>query len=140
MSSPSVIDRNVEKTNRWLNEISEELGVDDDQASYRALRAFLHTLRDRLTVDEAAQLGAQLPDLIRGIYYEGWDPSRTPMKYSSVDEFLERLESEASLPGETEASYAATAVARVLRRQVSEGEFEDVLQMLPESLRPVVSE
>ena len=38
----------------------------------------LHTLRDRLTVDVAAKLAAQLPTLIRGIYYEDWDPSRTP--------------------------------------------------------------
>ncbi|HEY5940705.1 MAG TPA: non-homologous end-joining DNA ligase [Gemmatimonadales bacterium] len=33
------------------------------------------TLRDRLTVEETAHPGAQLPMLIRGSYYAGWEPS-----------------------------------------------------------------
>jgi uncharacterized protein (DUF2267 family) len=134
-----IIERNVEKTNLWLKDLADELETDDRQAAYRVLRAFLHAVRDRLTVDEAAQLAAQLPDLIRGIYYEGWDPSRTPLSYRSLDEFLRRVADEAVLAGETEASYAATAAARVLHRHVSEGELEDVRGMLPEGLRAVVA-
>ena len=133
-----IIERNVEKTNLWLKDLADELETDDRQAAYRALRAFLHAVRDRLTVDEAAQLAAQLPDLIRGIYYEGWVPSKTPLTYRSLDEFLRRVSEEAVLAGETEASYAATAAARVLHRHVSEGEIEDVLGMLPKGLRSVV--
>lgn len=134
-----IIERNVEKTNLWLNDLADELETDDRQAAYRVLRAFLHAVRDRLTVDEAAQLAAQLPDLIRGIYYEGWDPSRTPLTYRSLDEFLRRVADEALLAGETEASYAATAAARVLHRHVSEGELQDVAGMLPKGLRSVVA-
>jgi uncharacterized protein (DUF2267 family) len=134
-----IVDRNVEKTNLWLSDLADELETDDRQAAYRVLRAFLHAVRDRLTVDEAAQLAAQLPDLIRGIYYEGWVPSRTPLTYKSVDEFLRRVSEEALLAGETEASYAATAAARVLHRHVSEGELDDVLGMLPKDLRAVVA-
>jgi len=37
----------------------------------------LHALSDRLTVQEVAQLGAPIPMLIRGFYYEGWVPSET---------------------------------------------------------------
>lgn len=60
----------VEKTTRWLTELAEELGrPGDQQYAHRVLRGFLHTLRDRLMVDEAAHLGAQLPELLRGIYY-----------------------------------------------------------------------
>jgi uncharacterized protein (DUF2267 family) len=139
MHHVEIIDRNVEKTHVWLNELAEELETDDRQLAYRVLRAFLHAVRDRLTVDEAAQLAAQLPDLIRGIYYEGWVPSRTPVKYRHLDEFLRRVSDEALLAGETEASYAATAAARVLHRHVSEGEIKDVLAMLPEDLRAVVA-
>jgi uncharacterized protein (DUF2267 family) len=71
------IDRSVDKANVWLKDMTTELGGERHEA-YAALRAVLHTLRDRLTVDEAAQLGAQLPLVIRGIYYENWDPSDTP--------------------------------------------------------------
>jgi uncharacterized protein (DUF2267 family) len=137
MSEPSIVARSVEKTNVWLDELAAELGTDDRKAAYEVLRGFLHALRDRLTIEETAQLAAQLPELIRGIYYEGWKPSRTPERYRDIDSFLERVGREAPLHGETETSYAATAAARVLRRHVSNGEIEDVLATLPASIRPI---
>ena len=139
MSEVELIDRSVEKTNVWLKELAAELGTDDRKFAYRVLRAYLHAVRDRLMVDEAAQLAAQLPELVRGIYYEGWVPSRTPTSYRSVDEFLRRIADEALLPGETEASYACSAAARVLRRHVSEGEIADVVAVFPEELRVVLA-
>lgn len=140
MTHADLVDRTVEKTHIWLNELAEELGTKDDQAAaYRVLRAFLHALRDRLPVDESAQLAAQLPDLIRGIYYEGWVPARTPIKYRTAEEFLGRVAREAKLTGETEASHACAAAARVLRRHVTEGELADVEALLPKKLRPVIA-
>ena len=53
-----VFDKTVQTTNAWLKEIMEVTGPDRHRA-YRVLAAVLHALRDRLTVDEAAQLGAQ---------------------------------------------------------------------------------
>jgi uncharacterized protein (DUF2267 family) len=139
MADVDIIGRSVEKTHVWLNELSEELGIDDRQAAYRVLRAYLHAVRDRLMVNEAAQLAAQLPELIRGIYYEDWVPARTPRKYRTVDEFLKRVADEAQLKGETEASYACSAAARVLRRHVSAGEMDDVVAVFPEEMRPVLA-
>jgi uncharacterized protein (DUF2267 family) len=138
MSEPSIIERTVEKTNIWLKDLADELGVEDRHYAYRALRAVLHTLRDRLTVEAAATLAAQLPTLIRGIYYEDWNPSRTPLPLHGVDAFLGHVASEGRLSGETEASLAVTAVARVLREHVSPGEIEDVLAMLPQELRVLI--
>lgn len=138
MTEPSIIARSVEKTNVWLDELAAELGTDDRKAAYEVLRAFLHALRDRLTVNESAQLAAQLPELIRGIYYEGWQPAKTPERYGDVDTFLEHVVQEAPrLHGETEASVAASAAARVLRNHVSAGELEDVLAVLPPGVRPI---
>ena len=70
-----VFDRTLHKTNLWLNDVMQELGADNRHQAYRALRATLHALGDRLTIDEVADVGAQLPMLIRGFYYVGWDPS-----------------------------------------------------------------
>jgi uncharacterized protein (DUF2267 family) len=67
-----VFETTVNKTNRWLNELMQIMGLKDRQKAYLALRAVLHALRDRLTLEQVAQLGAQLPMLIRGFYYEGW--------------------------------------------------------------------
>jgi len=49
-----IIDRTVEKTHAWLNELAAELGTDDKRDPYRALRAVMHAIGDRLTVDETA--------------------------------------------------------------------------------------
>lgn len=132
---PSIIERSVEKAHIWLKELAEELGVEDRQYAYRVLRAVLHALRDRLTVDVAAKLAAQLPTMIRGIYYENWDPSRTPLPIHDVDAFLDHVVREGRMSGETEASVAVTAVARVLREHVTEGEIDDVLAVLPDKLK-----
>lgn len=138
MAEPSIIERSVEKAHVWLNDLAEQLGTDDHRLAYRVLRAYLHALRDRLTVDETAQLAAQLPELIRGIYYEGWNPSSTPVRYRDFADFLDRVASDAALDGETAASYAVSAAAGVLRRHVSAGEIEDVRAILPEDLRPIL--
>ena len=36
----------------------------------------LHAVRDRLQVNDAVSLGAQLPELLRGAYYEQWRPAK----------------------------------------------------------------
>ncbi|MGN6372320.1 MAG: DUF2267 domain-containing protein [Solirubrobacteraceae bacterium] len=134
---PSIIERTVEKTHVWLKEIADELGTEDRRYAYRALRAVLHALRDRLPVDVAAKLAAQLPTLIRGIYYEDWDPSRTPLPIHDVDAFLERVAHEGRLAGETEASLAVTAVTGTLRRHLS-GEVDELLAVLPDKLKTLI--
>jgi uncharacterized protein (DUF2267 family) len=139
MTRLDILDRSVEKTHVWLNDLAEELGTDDPRYAYRVLRAFLHAVRDHLSVDEAAQLAAQLPIFVRGVFYEGWDPSGTPERARDVDSFLRRIAGEALLAGETEASLAATAATRVLSRHISTGEIERVLHMLPEHLRELLT-
>lgn len=139
MTQPTIIARSAEKANVWLNEVAAEMGTEDRGEAYRALRAFLHVLRDRLPVAEVAELSAQLPVLIRGIYYEDWSPGKVAETYRDVDAFLDRVAHEARLAGETEASYAAQAVATVLRRHVSAGEIADVLATLPEGMRKLIA-
>ena len=133
-----IIERSVEKAHVWLTDLAEELGTEDRHQAYRVLRAFLHALRDHLTVDEAAKRAAQLPIFVRGVFYEGWDPSRTPEHARDIESFLTRIAAEAQLAGETEASFAATAASRVLRRHVSAGEGDSVLNALPQHLRELL--
>ena len=52
----------------------------------------LHALRDRLTPDSAVHLGAQLPILVRGIYYEGWRIAGKPADYKSIQDFADVVE------------------------------------------------
>ena len=84
------LDRAVHAANEWLSDLMAEIG-EDRRSAYRMLRAFLHLLRDRLTVEERAHLAAQLPHLWRGVFYEGWVPSRTPDSFRDRETFLQRF-------------------------------------------------
>ena len=132
-----IVDRSAEKAYVWINEMAEELGTDDGHRAYRVLRAFLHALRDHLSVDGAGKLAAQLPILVRGVFYEGWDRPDTGHA-RDIDSFLTRISGDAGLAGETEASFAATAASRGLRRHVSPGEGDNVLNALPQHLRELL--
>jgi uncharacterized protein (DUF2267 family) len=136
--SVDAIERSVHKANEWLKDLTHELGIDDEEAAWRVLRSYFHVLRDRLTVDEAAQLAAQLPHLLRGVFYEGFDPSRQPEKIRDRDTFLARLAERAQLPDQSEAQRAATATTRVLRRHITKGELDDVMSQLPKEIRGVL--
>src|SRR3977135_937997 len=116
----SAFNDTVEKTNLGLKEIEQDYGWPKErrQQSYDALRAVLHALRDRLTVDEAADLGAQLPMLIRGISYEGWDPSRAPVKMTR-QEFLDRVRREYPFEVEGGMELLAQRVVHALRRYIT---------------------
>ncbi len=72
----AVFDTTVQETNLWLKGIMEGLHTDDRHLAYLALRATLHALRDRLGPENAVHLAAQLPMLVRGLYYEGWRLAR----------------------------------------------------------------
>jgi uncharacterized protein (DUF2267 family) len=133
------IDRSVQKTNQWLHELAAELGT-DERTAWRVLRAYLQVLRDRLTIDEAAQLAAQLPHLLRGVFYEGFDPGHQPEKIRDRDAFLARLADRAQLADAGEAAAAAAAVTEMLRRHITPGELEDVLSQLPTEIREVLEE
>lgn len=131
----SVFDTTLEKTNIWLRNVMAEMEGEDRQEAYLALRGVLHALRDRLQVNEAVQLGAQLPMLVRGFYYEGWRPSATPRRERHRGQFLEHVREAFPRDADIDSERVTRAVFAVLARRVSEGEIEDVTGMLPGELR-----
>lgn len=129
-----VFDETLHKTNTWLKEIAKTLGL-DRHGAYQVLRAVLHCLRDRLMINEAAQLGDQLPMLIRGIYYEAWHPAGKPEKIRSRDEFLAAVTTRIAMKQSIDPEDAVRAVFRTLENHVSAGEIRDMMQVLPEDIR-----
>jgi uncharacterized protein (DUF2267 family) len=138
LRSVDSIERSVHKTNEWLKEMAAELGIDDRDDAWRLLRAYLQVLRDELTVDEAAQLAAQLPTVLRGAFYEGFDPGHQPARLRHRDEFLARFAERAQLSDPDEAARAVAAATRVLRRHITPGEVDDVLAQLPTEVRELL--
>ncbi|WP_198960818.1 DUF2267 domain-containing protein [Bradyrhizobium sp. UFLA03-84] len=136
-----MFDGALHKTNAWLKEIGERLGS-DRRGAYQPLRAVLHCLRDRLTTDESAHLGDQLPMLIRGIYYEAWRLAGKPERVRSREDLLAWIESRLPPTARTNREDAARAGFQTLENHVSAGEIGDVVQSLPKDIRtlwPVTS-
>jgi uncharacterized protein (DUF2267 family) len=130
-------DRCIEKANVWLADVGDELGVDERTAA-RMLRTVLHALRDRLPLGEAVQLAAQLPTVIRGVYFDGWQPQRKPLKLSKV-ELVARVGRELGTSSELDAEDAVHAVMAVLARHVSAGEIGHVMHALPRSMQGLLA-
>lgn len=132
-------DTTVEKTNRVLREIEQAYGWPKDRRSQTvaALRAVLHALRDRLTVEESAQFAAQLPVLIRGLYYEGWEPSNVPVKMGR-EEFLRRIRRDFPYNVEGGVEPLVRTVLQALRRHITEGEWDDIKSSMPRALAAVL--
>ena len=131
----TVLDHTIEETNVWLKRVQDELVLDNRQQADNALRAVLHTLRDRIPPEVAVKLGAQLPLLVRGIYYEGWHPATTPTSERHVEDFAEHVALQLPREFPIEAATAARGVFEVLWEKLDPDEFEKVMNHLPVSLR-----
>ncbi|MGE5762137.1 MAG: DUF2267 domain-containing protein [Gemmatimonadota bacterium] len=127
-----VWERALHKANTWLRELDDALGWGDLDATLLAMRSVLHALRDRLTPNEAVQLAAQLPLLLKGVYFDGWRPSATPRRLRTRQEFLDSVRGPLirGVP-EADAERVTRAVFRLLEGHVSGGELSDVRGVLP---------
>jgi uncharacterized protein (DUF2267 family) len=127
--------KTLEKTTRWVSQLDEVLGTDDLHKAYMTLRAVLHALRDRLTPEEAVQLGAQLPMLVRGFYYEGWHPANKPSRYRHRKDFFDQIQREIPSLDDSDLEHAVTSVFVILTQELRGNELDQVRDMLPHELR-----
>lgn len=128
-------ERTVQTTNAWLNDVMKALEVDDRQMAYHTLRAVLQALRDRMLRDEVANLGAQLPMMVRGFYYEGWRPAKSPLKDRSKDAYLMAIRERYHRNMELDPMQALRSVMYVLDTHLSGGEINVVKRKLPKELQ-----
>jgi uncharacterized protein (DUF2267 family) len=131
-----VFDKTLHTTNSWLKEIMEELGP-DRQVAWHALGAVLHALRDRMPLQLAVHLGAQLPLLVRGLYYDQWRATDIPLKIRTLDELLEHVSKDLTQIRPVNVQQAVRAVLRVLDRHVNPDQVAKVREALPETIRAI---
>jgi uncharacterized protein (DUF2267 family) len=146
MTGTRVFDRTVHKTNIWLKDVMTGMNWDNRERAYSALRASLHAVRDLLSLEETVQLGAQLPMLLRGVYFEGWKPRHPPLRLKSIEDFygLVRLRlGPGPKFGNNDIRQFSRVCMDVITEHVSAGEMDEVKSILPKRLRslvPVTSE
>ena len=128
-------DTTVQESNRWLKAVMDRLDTMDRHRAYACLRAVLHALRDRIGPESAAHLGAQLPMLLRGLFYEGWDPTNKPTKERHEDAFIAHIRREMPRATEVEVEQGAVAVLDVLSKYADRGAAVKIAVMFPQDLR-----
>lgn len=119
---------------QWLNEIEDELNMEDRPLALQMLRAVLHALRDRLTIEQSAHLSVQLPLLVRGLYFENWKPQVTPDRDRTLAQFYDRVRTSLGPDAGLELRVGVDAVVRVLERHLSWGEDEKISRELPREI------
>jgi len=128
-------DSTIHQTSAWLKALLEPLGTSDRHRAYLALRTTLHALRDRIGPEMAVHLGAQLPMLIRGFYYEDWRMARKPTKERHKEEFLDHIRTAFRKDPDVDPEQVARAVFQVLADHLDPGEIRKVIGVLPRELR-----
>ncbi len=130
-----VFDTTLQQTNLWLKDLMQRLGTEDRRLAYRVLSRTLHAVRDRIGPDNAVHLGAQLPMLVRGFYYEGWHMAGTPTKERLTEDFLEHVNCHVLRGLRLDPEKAVRAVFEVLCDRLDPGEIEKVIKVFPPELR-----
>ncbi|MGK5440879.1 DUF2267 domain-containing protein [Micromonospora sp. URMC 105] len=135
----SAFESSLDKTNLILKDIEQAYGWPKAQRnqSYAALRTVLHLLRDRMSVQESAEFAAQLPVLLRGIYFDGWQPDSVPIKLNR-DDFLYEVRQGFPYDVEGGTERVVQVVLDTLRKHVTQGEWQDVKSNMPGDLQRMI--
>jgi uncharacterized protein (DUF2267 family) len=119
----------------WLTDIAGLMHVPErTDWAFNALRAVLHTLRDRSPLEEVFHLSAQLPVLVRGIYLEAYRPTGKPEKMN-LDTFLKQIKKKMGAGVEVPPAEALRAVLTVLYEKISPGEMDDIRGAMPKDIQ-----
>jgi uncharacterized protein (DUF2267 family) len=136
MTEHHVLETTIATSRQWLHELMVKLQLAPDEGgrALHALRAGLHAIRDRLPAADAVHLGAQLPVLVRGLYYEGWRLTNDPTQIRTRAEMLDRVQREIDPDRQLSAMEVLSSVIALLNEHVSAGEISNVVSTLP---RPI---
>ena len=129
-----VFDTTLQQTNLWLKDLMKRLGTEDRRLAYQVLSRTLHAVRDRIGPANAVHLGAQLPMLVRGFYYEGWNPNKVALDRKK-EQFLEHVAEAFCGDFLVDVEKVTRAVFSVISKHVTAGEIEDIKRTLPKEIR-----
>lgn len=135
--TPEIFDTSTQKANLWLKDVQLTARHLTRFQAYSALRAVLHTLRDCLQPGPASKLAAQMPLLIKGVFFDGWKAHLKPERLSR-EEFLERIRMKLRGQANVDPSLALEAVVRALYRRITPGELDAARGVLPAGVRAAV--
>jgi uncharacterized protein (DUF2267 family) len=129
-----VFDKTLQTTNTWLDELMADIGP-DRQVAWHVLGAVLRTVRDRVPGPLAAHLGAQLPLLVRGAFYDGYRPQSEPLPLRDQEAFLAHVGESLHDIRPVNVRVAVRAVFDLLSTHLTRGQCDKVRDALPDGVR-----
>lgn len=135
----SSLDRAIQTAVLWLKDAQDELMWDDKEKVYRATKAVLQAMRDRLPIEEIAHLMANLPMVMKGMMMDGYDYHQKPVRMRTVEDFYSCVQGyyDSQRRSEIDAEEATRAVVTMLKRRVGEGETHKIAANMPTELKPL---
>jgi uncharacterized protein (DUF2267 family) len=123
------------KYEEFIEEVQKRAHLASKNEAKRATRAALETLAESISQKERYDAASQLPKglalyLKEPFLGSGKQPSPSPKRNLSLDEFFQRMSIREDVPPETAREHAH-AVMSVLVDALSKGEFEDIRAQLP---------
>lgn len=132
-----VFENSVQKSEGWIKEMQSELDWVSADSAYHLLRSVLHVLRDNFSIDEAAHFSAQLPLVLRGTFYECWNPQKNQVQGLTKEEFLNAVRSNMGPSDRLNYDFEKGVVVAVgvIMNHISQGEMDDIIQSQKHSLK-----
>jgi uncharacterized protein (DUF2267 family) len=134
-SYAATVEHTLRTTNRWLRDVRRHLPEETVPQAFRLVRAVLHVVRDHLPVDQVASLSAQLPLLLRGLLYEGWDPTSKPERQRHKSDFVKEVNVQMAPEPLERPERAIHAVLMALGNHLTPGEVAKLQRALPHEIR-----
>ena len=134
MTHADEFESTVAETKALIEDLAQRLAWHDREKVYRALIGSLHALRDSLPWDEAVRVGACLPALLRGHYYEGWHPTSPSLSIKSREAFLERIHASVHRDPGIDSELVARALFALLAERMPEADLEEARALTPKPL------
>lgn len=123
--------------NTWIQAVADELGTTDCDFACVVLGAWLRMLRNRLTIEASARFAAELPSMVRELFYENFDPNALPVKRDAKT-YTIRFARAARIAVQ-DVSRAASAATAAVCRQLSATEIDQAFAELTPELRTLIT-
>lgn len=119
----------------WIHALMDTYDYADENKAFVLLRATLKALRDRINPNEAQDLASQLPVLIRGFYYEGWDSRKQQKKERTTENFLASVRMHLAGHDDIDLEMAVPEALHLIFEKIDKGEADEVKHSLPKEIQ-----
>jgi uncharacterized protein (DUF2267 family) len=129
------IQKTLQTSSRYLKLMMESGVFKNNNEAFVVLRASMKALRDRIEPHEAAHLGSQLPALLRGYYFEGWNPGSAQSRSRKIGDFLQEVKNYLRGHDDIFLRQAVPIALTVVLDMIDQGEAVQILHNIPKEIR-----